>query len=134
MPKITRIVVAARGPAVAGALLGLLAVAELIARLVLDPGSIGRLAAAGSVTRAASTGGGTHIARTASAGVNTQTVVVLCLLCLFTTLPLVFLPPAAAAVAVSAASVLSLALFQMLTVAGAGAQLIVLYPLRPTRS
>ncbi len=124
-----RIAAAPRAPAVAGALLGLLAVAELIARLVLDPGSIGRLAAAGSVTRAASTGGGTHIARTASAGVNTQTVVVLCLLCLFTTLPLVFLRPAAAAVAVSAASVLSLALFQMLTVAGVGAQLIVLYRL-----
>jgi signal transduction histidine kinase len=126
---VRRIAAARRAPAVAGAILALLAVAELIARLALDPRSIGRLAAAGSVTRAASAGVGTHVAQTANAGVSTQTVVVLCVLCLFTTLPLVFLRPAAAAVAVSAASVLSLALFQMLTVAGAGALLIVLYRL-----
>jgi signal transduction histidine kinase len=119
---------------VAGVLLGLLAVAELAARLALDPTSIGRLAASGSVSRAASAGVGTHVARTASAGVSTQTVLVLCLLCLFTTLPLAFLRPAAAAVAVSAASVMSLALFQMLTIAGAGAQLIILYRLGRTGS
>jgi signal transduction histidine kinase len=114
---------------VAGALLGLLAVAELIARLALDPGSIGRLAVTGSIARTAIAGVGTHVARTTSAGVSPQSALVLCLLCLFTTLPLAFLRPAAAAVAVSAASVLSLALFQLLTVAGAGAQLIVLYRL-----
>jgi signal transduction histidine kinase len=103
--------------------------AELIARLALDPGSLGRLAVTGSIARTATAGVGTHIARTVSAGVSTQSALVLCLLCLFTTLPLAFLRPAAAAVAVCAASVLSLALFQMLTVAGLAAQLIVLYRL-----
>jgi signal transduction histidine kinase len=113
----------------AGALLALLAVAELIARLALDPGSLGRLGPAGPVARTAIAGLGTHLARTATAGVSTQYALVLCLLCLFTTLPLAFLRRAAAAVAVCAASVLSLALFHVLTVAGLGVQLIVLYRL-----
>jgi len=126
---VRRIAAATRAPALAGVLLGLLAVAELIARLALDSGSIGRLAVTGSVTRTAITGAGQHLARTASPGVSTQSALMLCLLCLFTTLPLAFLRPAAAAVTVSAASVLSLALFQLLTVAGAGAQLIALYRL-----
>src|SRR5205814_2287831 len=53
--------------------------------------------------------------------------VVACLLALSTTLPLALLRPASAAMAVSAASVLSLALFHTLTVGGLGAQLIVWY-------
>jgi signal transduction histidine kinase len=109
-----------------GALLGLLALAELTVRLALEPGSIGRHGLTSSIARA---GAGTHIAQTASAGVSTQFTLVLCLLCLSTTLPLAFLRPAAAAVAVSAASVLSLTLFHWLTVAGLGAELIVLYRL-----
>ena len=58
-------------------------------------------------------------------------VVVLVLLSLATTLPLGLLwaRPAAAAVAISAASLLSLGLFQMLTVAGGVAQLTVMYRL-----
>lgn len=122
-----RIAAARQAPAVAGALLGLLALAELIARLAIDPGSI--RAVTESIARTASTGLGAHVARTTSTSVSTQSVLVLCALCLFTTLPLAFLRPAAAAIAVSAASLLSLALFQMLTVAGLTAQLIVLYRL-----
>jgi len=93
-----RITAAPHAPAVAGALLGLLAAAE-------------------------------SLARSAVTGVSAQFVPVLLLLALSTTLPLGLLRPAGAAVAVSAASVLSLALFHTLTVAGLGAQLIVLYRL-----
>jgi signal transduction histidine kinase len=53
----------------------------------------------------------------------------LCLLALSTTLPLALLRPAPAAMAVTPASVLSIALFHSLTVAGLSAQLIVLYRL-----
>jgi signal transduction histidine kinase len=56
-------------------------------------------------------------------------VLVLCLVCLATTLPLAFLRPAAAATAVTAGSLLSLGLFQLLPVAGLAAELIVLYRL-----
>ena len=51
------------------------------------------------------------------------------ILALLTTVPLAFPAPVPAAVAISSASVLSLAVFQTLTVAGACAQLIVLYRL-----
>jgi signal transduction histidine kinase len=87
-----RIAAAPQAPAVAGAVLGLSAVAETMTRI-------------------------------ASQGVSVEYAV---LICLPTTVPMAFLRPAAAAVTVSAASVLSLALFQTLTVAGAAAQLIVL--------
>jgi signal transduction histidine kinase len=93
-----RIAAAPQAPAVAGAVLGLLAVAETIARA-------------------------------AGAGASAQFTLVLCLLALSTTLPLALLRPAGAAMTVSAASVLSLAVFHTLTVAGLGAQLIVLYRL-----
>jgi signal transduction histidine kinase len=97
-----RIAAAPHAPAVAGALLGLVAVAEAVAR------------AAG--TR-----------------VSVQSLVLwllaVSILALSTTVPLAFLEPVAAAVAVSAASVLSLALFHTLTVAGLAAELIVLYRL-----
>jgi signal transduction histidine kinase len=69
------------------------------------------------------------IARAAVTGVSAQFALVLGLLALSTTLPLGLLRPAGAAVAVSAAGVLSLALFHTLTVAGLAAQLIVLYRL-----
>ena len=85
-------------PAVAGALLGLAAMTEALAR-----------------------GAGT--------GMSAVGLIGMCALALFTTVPLAFLGPVAAAVAICAASVLSLAAFQTLTVAGLVAQLIALYRL-----
>ena len=81
-------------PAVAGALLGLAAMTEAIAR-----------------------GAGTRMSVVSLVGVSA--------LALFTTVPLAFLGPVAAAVAICAASVLSVAAFQTLTVAGLAALLIV---------
>jgi signal transduction histidine kinase len=69
------------------------------------------------------------IARAAGANVSARFALVLCLLALSTTLPLAFLRPSRAALAVSAASVLSIAPFHTLTIAGAAAQLIVMYRL-----
>src|SRR5208282_3079896 len=85
-------------PAVAGALLGLAAMSEAIAR-------------------------------GASTGMSVAGLVGVCALAASTTVPLAFLGPVAAAVAICAASVLSLAAFQTLTVAGLAALLIVLYRL-----
>jgi len=91
-----RIAAAPQAPAVAGAVLGLTAVAESISRV-------------------------------ASQGVTfIYALLILSLISLPTTVPLAFLRPVAAAVTVSVACVLSLALFGTLTVAGAAAQLIVL--------
>lgn len=69
------------------------------------------------------------LARAASTGASAEVALLGLLLCLSTTLPLAFLRPAGAAVAVCAACVLSLASFQILTVAGLAAQLAVLYRL-----
>jgi signal transduction histidine kinase len=69
------------------------------------------------------------IARGAANGMSVARLAGVCTLVLFTTVPLAFLGPVAAAVAICAASVLSLAAFQMLTIAGLAAQLIVLYRL-----
>jgi signal transduction histidine kinase len=69
------------------------------------------------------------IARAVVTGATAQFGPALVLLALSTTLPLALLRPAGAALAVTAASVLSLALFHTLTVAGLAAQLIVLYQL-----
>jgi len=84
--------------AVGGALLGLAAVTEALAR--------------GVDTR-----------------IGALSLVAVSLLALFTTVPLAFLGPAAAAVAISAAGVLSLTVFHLLTVAGLCAQVIALYQL-----
>ena len=84
--------------AVGGALLGLAAVTEALAR--------------GMDTR-----------------IGALSLVAVALLALFTTVPLAFLGPAAAAVAISAASVLSLTVFQTMTIAGLFAQVIALYQL-----
>jgi len=83
---------------VAGALLGLAAVTEALARGV-------------------------------DTGVGALSLVAVSALALFTTVPLAFLGPAAAAVAITAASVLSLTVFHLLTVAGLCAQVIALYQL-----
>jgi signal transduction histidine kinase len=112
--QVQRIAADPRAPAVAGAVLGALAVAELIGRA--------------QVASTAATGGG-HLAGTVATSASLQSILLLSALCLFTTLPLAFLRPAAAALAVTAASAASLALFQLLTVAGAVAVLIVLYRL-----
>ncbi|WP_202918865.1 sensor histidine kinase [Saccharothrix deserti] len=69
------------------------------------------------------------VVRAVTGGADTQLVLVLGLLALGTTAPVAFLRPTPAAIAVSAAGVLSLGLFHTLTVAGLGAQLIVLYRL-----
>jgi signal transduction histidine kinase len=107
-----RVAAGPRAPALAGATLGVLSVAELAGRA--------------QVARTSVAGAG-HVAATVSP--TPVVLVLLGLLCLFTTLPLAFLRPAAAAVAITVASVLSLALFQLLTVAGALALLIALYRL-----
>jgi signal transduction histidine kinase len=67
--------------------------------------------------------------RSALTGVSVQRAVVLCLVASATTLPPAFVAPTAAAIAVVAASVVSLALFHTLTVAALLAQLTALYRL-----
>ena len=69
------------------------------------------------------------VTRGASAGMSAVGLVGVCALAASTTVPLAFLGPVAAAVAICAASVLSLAAFQTLTVAGLAALLIALYRL-----
>jgi signal transduction histidine kinase len=60
-------------------------------------------------------------------GSSTQFILVLCVVALASVLPPAFLPPLAAAVSVTAVSVLSLAFFHTLTVAGLLVQLLALY-------
>jgi signal transduction histidine kinase len=97
----------------ASALLGLLAVAELAARL-----------AAGSTVRAGLVAGPvTHT------GVSALTALLMCAFCLLATVPAVLLRPAAATAAVYLAAMLSLVLFELATAAGAAALLIVAYRL-----
>jgi signal transduction histidine kinase len=69
------------------------------------------------------------IARGAGAGMSVAGLIGMCALALSTTVPLAFLGPVAAAVAICAASTLSLTAFGTLTVAGLAAMLIVLYRL-----
>src|ERR1035438_153034 len=81
----------------------------------------GGLLGLGAVTEA--------MVRATDARVGALSLVAVFLLALFTTVPLAFLGPAAAAGAIGAANVLSLTGFHMLTVAGLCAQVIVLYRL-----
>jgi len=69
------------------------------------------------------------IVRSALTGVSAQRGLVLCIVALATTMPSAFAPEAAAAVAVAAASVVSLVLFHTLSVAALAAGLVVLYRL-----
>ena len=69
------------------------------------------------------------IARGTATGVSAADLVGMGALAASTTVPLAFLGPLAAAVAICAASTLSLAAFGTLTVAGLAAMLIVLYRL-----
>jgi signal transduction histidine kinase len=101
----------------AGTILGLLAITELVAGLVLKRGPIARLGVTDSIAWNA-TGSG-----------RVQFALILGLLCLSTTVPAVVLRPMAAWITVSTASVLTLTLFQTLPVAGLAAQLIAAYRL-----
>jgi signal transduction histidine kinase len=99
-----------------GAVLGLLAVAELLARLT-----------AGSSVRA-----GLAAAPAAHHGVTVPTALLMCAFCLLATVPSAVLRPVPAAAAVSVAAVLSLVLFELVTAAGAAALLLVAYRLART--
>jgi signal transduction histidine kinase len=102
-----------RAMVVVGAVLGLLSMTELAARL-----------AAGSTVRAGlAAGPATHI------GVSVPTALLMCAFCLLATVPAGLPRPVPAAVTVGAASVLSLVLFELVTAAGAAALLIVAYRL-----
>jgi hypothetical protein len=126
-----RLAAARYAPAVAGASLAAASIAELALRAAYDLGSIGPLglthSASRSVTQPVTPGVVPHV--THSTFLSPQSAVLLGLLCLATTLPPVFLRPAGAAVAVTAAGVLALGPFQALTAAGAAAVLIALYRL-----
>jgi signal transduction histidine kinase len=74
------------------------------------------------------------IARGAGTGMSVADLVGMGALAASTTVPLAFLGPVAAAVAISAANALSVAAFGTLTVAGLAAQLIVLYRLGRSRN
>ncbi|MBV9381398.1 MAG: sensor histidine kinase [Streptosporangiaceae bacterium] len=105
-------------------LLSVLAVAELGARLTVT-------STAPALTPAVQyfvTGLSIHIAGT-SASVNGEGAIAAFVLCLVGTLPLAFPRPAAAAVVITASSVLWLTFLQTLTVAGLIAQLLALYRL-----
>ena len=101
-----------RAPLALGALLGLLAVAELAARL-----------SASSTVRAG------LAAPVGHAGVPVPTALLMCGFCLLATVPAGLLRPVPAAVTVYLAAALSLALFELVTIAGAAALLVAAYRL-----
>jgi signal transduction histidine kinase len=96
-----------------GALLGLLSVAELVARL-----------SAKSTLHV-----GLAVAPVTHAGVTVPTALLMCAFCLLATVPAGLPQPVPAALAVYVAAVLSLVLFELVTVAGAAALLVVAYRL-----
>ena len=95
-----------------GAVLGLLAVVELAARLV-----------AGSTVRPGLDAPVTYT------GASLSTALLMCAFCLVATVPAALLRPIPAALAVSVAAVLSLLLFELVTAAGAAALVLVAYRL-----
>ena len=100
-------------PVALGALLGLLAVAELVARL-----SAKKTLHVGLATVPVS-----------HAGVTVPTALLMSAFCLLATVPAGLLRPVPAALAVYLAAVLSLVLFELVTIAGASALLVVAYRL-----
>jgi signal transduction histidine kinase len=96
-----------------GALLGLLSVAELVARL-----------SAKSTLHV-----GLAVAPVSHSGVTVPTALLMCAFCLLATVPAGLLRPVPAALAVYMAAVLSLVLFELVTIAGAAALLVVAYRL-----
>ena len=101
-----------RAPLALSALLGLLAVAELVSRL-----------SASSTVRAGLAAPAGH------AGVTVPTALLMCAFCLLATVPAGLLRPVPAAVTVYLAAALSLALFELVTIAGAAALLVAAYRL-----
>jgi signal transduction histidine kinase len=101
-----------RAPLALSALLGLLAVAELVSRL-----------SASSTVRAGLAAPAGH------AGVTVPTALLMCAFCLLATVPAGLLRPIPAAVTVYLAAALSLALFELVTIAGAAALLVAAYRL-----
>jgi signal transduction histidine kinase len=101
-----------RAPLALSALLGLLAVAELVSRL-----------SASSTVRAGLAAPPGH------AGVTVPTALLMCAFCLLATVPAGLLRPVPAAVTVYLAAALSLALFELVTIAGAAALLVAAYRL-----
>ena len=102
-----------RAPVALGALLGLLAVAELAVRL-----------SAKSTLRA-----GLAAAPVTHAGVTAPTALLMCAFCLLATVPAGLLRPVPAALTVYLAAALSLVLFELVTIAGAAALLVAAYRL-----
>ena len=100
-----------RAPWLAGAGLGVLALAELAGRLAFQAGEPDRLG----------------VTTPRVAGLNVPTVLLVVLLCALTTVPLAVPRPDAAALLIGVGAVLSLAVFGLLTVAGAAAVLIAGY-------
>ena len=92
-----------------------------IAGTVLAAAALGQVVAQALITAVRS--GQTAPGSTAGEAVS------LCLLALATTVPLIFLRPAAAAATITAASTVSLAVFGVLTVAGLAAQVLASYRL-----
>jgi len=102
-----------RAPVALGALLGLLSVAELMIRLT-----------ARSTLRA-----GPAAAPVTHTGVTVPTALLMCAFCLLATVPAGWLRPVPAALTVYLAAVLSLVLFELVTIAGVIALLVVTYRL-----
>jgi len=104
-----RIAAARYGLAAAAALLGLAAVVEALARAAVSAAATSHPIGQSEAVQFIGLG------------------LLFCVLGLATTLPLALLPPAPAAVVLSAASLLSLSLFHFLSVAGAAALLVAVY-------
>ena len=101
------------GPVALGTVLGLLSVTELVIRITAKSTVHAELAAVPPA----------HV------GVTLPTAVLMCAFCLLATVPAGWLRPLPAALAVYVAALLSLALFELVTIAGAAALLVTAYRL-----
>jgi len=101
------------GPAALGAVLGLLSVIELAIRLAAKSTVHAELAAGPPV----------------HAGINLPTALLMGAFCLLATVPAGWLRPLPAALAVYVAALVSLVLFELVTIAGAAALLVTAYRL-----
>src|SRR6266581_817470 len=101
------------GPVALGTVLGLLSVTELAIRL----------------TSKSTVHAGLAAGPPAHAGVTLPTALLMCAFCLLATVPAGWLRPLPAALAVYAAALVSLVLFELVTIAGAAALLVTAYRL-----
>src|SRR5438034_164341 len=101
------------GPVALGTVLGLLSVTELAIRL----------------TSKSTVHAGLAAGPPAHAGVTLSTALLMCAFCLLATVPAGWLRPLPAALAVYAAALVSLVLFELVTIAGAAALLVTAYRL-----